>query len=329
MTTTDVATREPGGAVVPANADIPGLSGEFGRGDISIPICSISQNMSQDKGEAGMFAFPDGSSFEELEVVVLDVVATRALWTPIDDETVEGPLCRSTDRVLGMTDYPLRVVGDKAEELGVVDSEETTVLTCETCPHFKDAVTFTKPTSDGPAPLMCRNGYTLLMYEDNMEEVILFFVKGSAVSPVKKKIVSPALRRYRKNGQAMPWANAFTWKVTHKIEGKKNWYQPDIMPGEPFDNEKLDFYEDMARSLSGRAQQSDEPVEDDDLSNLRQQAGKAYEDYVKDHTAEAAFELVEQIAPDVGAIVNGNLQLGKLNESQCKALIDAAYTPAE
>ena len=97
------------------------------------------------------------------------------------------------------------------------------------------------------------------------------------------------------------------------------------MPGEPFDNKKLAFYEDMARSLSGRAQNTDEPVEVDDLENLRIQAGKAYEDYVKDHNADTAIELVGQIAPDVGAIVNGNLQLGKLHESQVQALLDAAY----
>lgn len=256
--TTDVTTRDSGGAIVPADANVPGLSGEFGRGDIQIPICSISQNMSQDKGEPGMYAFPDGSSFDELDVVVIDVVATRALWTPIDDETVEGPLCRSADRVYGATDFPLRVVGDKAEELNVTDIEGF-VLTCGTCPHFEDATTFTKPNADGPAPLMCRNGYTLLMFERTLEEVILFFVKGSAVSPVKQKIVSPALRRYRKIGQAMPWANAFTWRIQQKVDGKKNWFQPDITPNEPFGNAELDHYEEMAADLAGRASQSDEP----------------------------------------------------------------------
>ena len=93
----------------------------------------------------------------------------------------------------------------------------------------------------------------------------------------------------------------------------------------PTPAEEMDAAASQAARRPAATRQSNNS-DNNDLGKLRNQAGKAYEDYVKDHNADAAFELVGQIAPDVGAIVNGNLQLAKLNESQCKALIDAAYT---
>lgn len=262
--TTDLTTKD-SAAIVERGAALPGLSGEFGQQDIVLPVCSLAQPMSQDKGEAGRYSFPDGSSLEQLDVVVLDIVATRALWAPIDDETVDGPLCRSADRVMGLTSHAKRVTGDK----GAGDGEQ--YIVCKECPHFADATTFTKENTDP----MCRFGYTLLMYERELDTPFLFFVKGSAVKPVKQRIVSPALQRYQRGEPPRPWLTPFLWSVTHKIDGKKNWYQPDITPQEPFTDKEALGWAEMSVSLSGRAAEqsvadpvAEEPVDPEQPSMI-------------------------------------------------------------
>lgn len=255
--TQEVAQRE-STAIVPEGAGAAGLSGEFGQQDIVLPICSLSQPMSQDKGPEGHFFFADGTSLEEMDVVVLDVVATKGLWLPIDDESAgEGPLCRSADRVMGLTSNPERVLGkDAMRALDITDDGKPTYLICKDCRYHASATTFGRDEKG----LWCPNGYTLLMYERNLKQQFIYFVRGSAVKPVKQRIVSPALIRFRQSGVAAPWANPFEWKPKEVTEGKKKWWAPEIAPLEAFGEVEADFYGDMSAELSGRAAQ--QSVED-------------------------------------------------------------------
>ena len=91
--TQEVAKRDERRAVAIPTDGADGLSGEFGQGDMAMPICSLGQPMSQGKTE-GKFSFPDGRSLDDLEGVVLDIGATRAIWAPVDSG-IGSPLCRS------------------------------------------------------------------------------------------------------------------------------------------------------------------------------------------------------------------------------------------
>jgi hypothetical protein len=271
MTKTEAKTEETavvprdngaGGLTVPS-AGAAGLSGEFGQSDITLPICSLVQPMSQEKGDEGRFWFPDGRSLDGMTTVVLDIVATRALWAPIG-EGMNGPLCRSGNRKEGLTNFPGRVLeGDLPPNM---KPEEQAYIPCETCPHFADATTF----EAGDKSPRCRYGYTLLMYETEQEFPFLFFVKGMAVKPVKMRIVSPALMRYKRAGLAEPWANGFEW-TAHKVEqpGRKYWV-PDIAPLDAFDADGRAYYAALSAELSGRASaqsfEDEPPPPDDDVT---------------------------------------------------------------
>lgn len=251
MTTKDVATRPTGGPLaIPEGTT--GLSGEFGQQDMSIPICSLVQPMSQDKGEEGHFWFPDGRSLKRMEIIVLDIVATRALWRPIEENS-DGPLCRSADRKVGLTDDPDRVMGDMAADKYDEGSVE---LDCIACPHYEDFNIFERGQ-------FCRLGYTLLCHERVEDIPFLYFVKGVAVKPVKQRIVGPALQRVQRGKLATPWMVPFQWTAKLiEVPGQKYW-MPEILPLEPLEESAANYYAEMSLDMSGRASaQSIEPTEE-------------------------------------------------------------------
>lgn len=224
-----------------------GLSGTFGREDIAIPVGSLSQAQSQDKGEPGRFWFPSGESLETMETVVLDIVATRGMWDAFGEGS-KGLICRSNDRQMGWTEDASEVLGKaKAKDLGLGDGEVT--IPCDMCPHAKDATDFTSNDKDPK----CRLGYTLTMYEVEMKSVFLYFVKGTQVKPVKQRIVSPALFRLRQDGKAAPWTCAYTWTVKPVTGPSGKYFVPEIQPQPPFDDQVKDQFADMAAEYVGSA----------------------------------------------------------------------------
>ncbi len=257
MTTKQVTKQEENGrALAIPTGGVAGLSGEFNQRDIALPVCSLAQPMSQDKGPEGKFSWPDGRSVDQMTVVVLDIVATRALWSPIDWDVGE-PICRSSDRLDGLTKYANIVTAEKPKA-GDIREADPIIISCAECPHFKDATTF--PDQE----LRCMYGYTLLLVEREGDGLpFLYFVKGSAVKVIKQRIVSPALMRLRVNKPAEPWAQPSGWTIVLKQEKQRKWYVPEIMPLEPLGEEEKDLYATMSAEFSGRASQQtleDEPV---------------------------------------------------------------------
>ncbi len=242
-TTMAVAQRASAALALPTDG-VAGLTGSFGKGDITIPICSLAQLMSQNKGEAGKFYFPDGRSLDMMQTVVLDIVATRAMWAPIS-ESLEGPLCKSADRVYGIPLDAARVLEGEV----LPGYQEGDPIPCARCPHYGDAETFTEDKTR----LLCRNGYTLLMVDFETDAPFLFFVKGSAVKPVKQRIVSPALMRFKRTGKAEPWAQVYDWTAKLVEQPGKKFYTPEIMPSTELDDAAKDYYAAMSADLRGRA----------------------------------------------------------------------------
>ena len=178
MTTQEVAKRQDGAIALPDEGAL-GLSGQFDRGDISTPACSIVQPTSKsERGEAGNFWFPDGQTTERLEVVVLEIAGTRTLWAPLEEGEGNAPICRSADRTEGVTNKPSLVLGEGVAKKQQMEDGPGTYLVCDVCPHSND-----DPYASGD--WLCKPGYTLLLYEEERGP-FLFFAKGSAMKIVQR-----------------------------------------------------------------------------------------------------------------------------------------------
>lgn len=251
--TTDLTTTDRHDLVTAGDAE--GLSGAFGQEDLSLPVLSLVQPMSQDKGEAGTFSLPDGRNFADLHVVVLELAATRAMWAPMG-EGDGRPICRSGDRKTGFSEKPNIVYNDST-------MSEPMEIVCETCPHFADDQ-FSRDD------YLCKMGYTLLCYETEQMFPFVFFAKGAAVKAVKQRIVSPALMNYQQTGQATPWRFEYHWQPK-LVQSEFKYYVPDIrIEGPELDEDRQAHYASMARSYRGRASQQtveDEPVDTQEGAN--------------------------------------------------------------
>ena len=243
--TKQVAKRDNGALAIPD--DQTGLSGEFGRADIVMPVCSLAQPMSQDKGNEGRFWFPDGRSLETMETVVLNVLATRTLWGPIDSG-IGAPLCRSVDRKMGITSYASFV-----EAPGPMEESDQTYVPCSDCRFHNTATNFEK--IDG---LWCPYGYTLLMVDVELGEPFIYFIKGMQTRAVRQRIVSPILMRFQQTGKVTPWANRFTWtpRLVEEKEKKRKYWVADIQASEPISDDDQDFYRELSASLRGAAERT-------------------------------------------------------------------------
>ena len=228
-------------AAVAEYAPPQGIVGELDKSDRVIPVCSLVQPMSQDKGVEGRYSFPSGVSVESLNAVVLQIRATRALWLPIDEKP-DGPLCGSNDRVMGRTSDAGRVMGDPSL------NGEDMYLPCNECRFEQTADLFEKIDS-----LWCPKGYTLLMYEQDLELPFLYYVKGTAVKPVKRRIVSPALER-----NEPPWTRPLSWTIKLVQETGRKYYTPVIEVGDKFAEDDVNHYAMLCAELSSQAAEQEE-----------------------------------------------------------------------
>lgn len=260
MTTTDITQAQEARVPSLGLSTEPGLHGELDQDDVVLPICAITQPTSaSERGEPGMFWFNNNRSVKEMEVVVLDVMGTRTLWAPKGKSSIDGILCRSADRRDGIARYPS--VSLSAEPAKVKGAElDQQYISCNRCPHYND-------DQYADEDYLCKKGYTLLMAERETGGAFLYYVKGSAMKPVIRSIVSPAIARtQRKPAEpAAPWLNPFHWKplITENQKGK--WYVPVITSLPPFEAKDAKFYAEMAGRMSGRAA---EQMEAEDLEEV-------------------------------------------------------------
>ena len=260
MTTkTEVAKPQENGQalVVPGGGD--GLSGEMGPQDIIVPTCSLVQPMSsQDKGERGKFYFSDSMALDALNVAVLQAAFTRTMWSDINEDIkdLNGPICKSNDRLTGHTNLPEFVEG-AAVLREVLPHEDKIDMSCASC-RFKGTADY-GVVVDG---LRCRWTYTLLMVDIETRDPFLYFVHGMQMPPVLRAIITPARKRAKKTGNAQPWLNAYHWEPRF-VEEKKNW-TVDITTGDQFGEEDLAEFAAMSaelRSHAEQASQDDAPAE--------------------------------------------------------------------
>ena len=257
--TAAVAKQEGNGRelVVPDGDD--GLSGEMGSQDLIVPTCSLVQPMSsQDKGERGKFYFSEGMALDELNVAVLRIAFTRTMWSDIDEDIqgLNGPICKSVDRLVGLTNLPEFVTG-AAVLREVLPHEDKTDLNCATC-RFKETANFGVEVDN----LRCRWTYTLLMVDIETRDPFLYFVHGMQMRSVLRNIITPARKRREKTGNGQPWLNAYHWKP-RMVEEKRN-YTVDITTGDQFGEEDLAEFAAMSAELRRHAEQAsqdDEPAE--------------------------------------------------------------------
>ena len=218
-----------------------GLSGAFDQGDLKLPTCSLVQPMSQDRGAAGRFWFDqEGRSEETFTAIVLNIIGTAAMWEPISAET-RGPVCKSVDRVMGITNKPSVVLGTAMEDSGMY-------IECARCPHHADWEVMKS------GPMHCSKGFTLLMCDTEMQQPFLYYVKGTQFSPVRDRIVSPALLRRKRYGNAEPWLTPFTWSAREVVQPGKKYWVPIITMQQPLGDEARAFYADLSAHLAGKAE---------------------------------------------------------------------------
>ncbi len=242
-----------------------GLSGEMGPQDFIVPTCSLVQPMSsQDKGDRGKFYFSEGMALDELNVAVLRIAFTRTMWSDIDEDIqgLNGPICKSTDRQVGLTNLPEFVEGESVLR-EVVPHEDKAEHACGTC-RFKETANFGVEV-DG---LRCRWTYTLLMVDIETRDPFLYFVHGMQMRPVLRQIINPAIKRAKKTGKAQPWLTPYNWKPRF-VEEKRNW-TVDITTGEQFGEDDLKEFAAMSAELRSHAEQAsqDEPAEEPEQAPL-------------------------------------------------------------
>lgn len=241
MTTTkELTDTKAGNGAIAIPAESVGLTGQADQDDILTPTCSIVQPGSADeRGDAGDFYFADGTNVKELDVIVLEIAFTRALWGARGDGN-NAPLCRSVDREMGMTLKPVEVTG-KDDGSNRADGQMV-FIPCAQCRHQND-------DKFGPSVGSCKPGFTLMLYDDD-HGPFLFFVKGSAIQPVKRQIVSPALRRTQRHLSPDHWTHSWSWKTEKRENDKGKFFVPVLTDLGPV--EDPDAYRDLAISLRGR-----------------------------------------------------------------------------
>lgn len=237
-----------------------GLHGDFDQGDVALPMCAITQPTSaSDRGDPGKFWFNDGHAVDAMETVVLDIIGTRTLWAPKGKSSIDGVVCRSSDRRDGIARYPAVVLSDEPAKEKVGDLD-TKFIACNLCPHFND-------DQYGDADYLCKKGYTLLMVDTATQAAFLYYVKGTAMKGVSRRIVSPAIARKQRGDLAAPWVTPFRWTIRQVENQKGKFYVPDIVPGPSLSDKDAGYYSDLAGRMSGRAA---EQMEAEDLEEPEQ-----------------------------------------------------------
>lgn len=242
MTPTDLQKRESNVPAIPTEGEL-GMSGRATQDDMVTPTCSIVQPTSgSDRGKPGQYFFSEAGGVPDFEAVVLDVAFTRTLWPPIE-EGAGQPACRSADREMGMTNNPSQVIGEKAAKDQGMKDGETAFVPCDHCPHAKDD----KFARDA---WLCKPGFALLLH--NEHGVSIFFVKGTAINPIRRAIVSPALRRITQGKPAAPWSTMFRFGLTLREDGTEKCYVPEISAVRMLDEKEAAEYAEIASTFAGR-----------------------------------------------------------------------------
>ena len=239
--TTAVATTTNGERALALPGQPDGMSGAFDQGDFKLPTCSLVQPTSQEKGEPGRYWFDqEGQSRETFTAVVLNIIGTATMWEPIGPDT-KGPICKSTDRVMGLTNKPSVVLGKEMEDSGMY-------IECARCPHHADWEIMKSE------PLKCGKGFTLLMCDAETNEAFLYYVKSTAFGPVRDRIVSPALIRRKQYGNAEPWLTPFTFTARDASRPGKKYWVPVITMEKPLDAEQRAFYAGLSAQMASKAE---------------------------------------------------------------------------
>ena len=235
--------------------DEAGLHGDLDQDDVALPMCSITQPTSaSERGDPGKFWFNDGRSVNEMKTAVLDIIGTRTFWAPKGKSSIDGIICRSTNRRDGIARYPAIVLSPEPDkETGA--QLDSTFLACDKCPHFND-------DQYAGGDYLCKKGYTLVMADTTSGDVFLYFVKGSAMKMVIRRIVSPAIARKQRGEPAAPWLTPFTWTAKIKENQKGKFYVPEVVPGPQFSDKDAARYAELSAQFGGRAA---EQMEAEDL----------------------------------------------------------------
>lgn len=242
-----VAEREAVGLPATYNPEEPGLAGRDDESDVLTPACAIVQPGSgSERGDQGTYWWSSGYNAGAFEAVVLQINFTRTLWAP-KSTGANAPICRSPDREMGMTTEPSAVLGKEAAENQGMKDGDMAYIPCDHCSHFND-----EPWAGGD--YLCTKGSTLLLFNSERGPFV-FYVKGTAVSPVKRAIISPALLR-RKQGQPLNLCGTeWGWGLTMKENEKGKFYVPTVTPGRTLELAEIAEHETMASEMRGRVSQ--------------------------------------------------------------------------
>lgn len=263
MTTTDITTTEE--AQVPSLGlrEEAGLHGDFDTGDVALPICAITQPTSaSERGDPGKFWFNDGRSVDQMDTVVLDIIGTRTLWAPRGKGTVEGIICRSTNRREAVARYPDLVLAADPDKVKAPDLDQS-YMVCSECPHSNDE-------QYASADYLCKKGYTLVMVDLETGDAFLYFVKGAAMKGVIHRIVGPVLGRVQRGEPAAPWTTLYQWTTREKENAKGKFYVPDILRKGTVAPEDAARYAEQSARMGSRAQ---EQMEAEDLEEPEDHLG--------------------------------------------------------
>ncbi len=243
------AVAEQEAARLPAtyNPDEAGLAGRDDESDVLTPACSIVQPTSgSERGEPGTYWWSSGENAKTFEAMVLQINFTRTLWAP-KSTGANAPICRSADREMGMTTQPSEVLGTDVAKSQGMEEGEMAFIPCEHCSHFKD-----EPWGGGD--YLCTKGHTLLLF--NAEHgPFVFYVKGTAVGPVKQAVISPAILRRKQQQPLNLCGTEWTWGLTLTENDKGKFYVPTLMPGRTLDAAEATEHEAMAAEMRGRVSQ--------------------------------------------------------------------------
>ncbi len=239
--TNEVAERE---SNLPATVSPnPGMTGVPDEGDIITPTCSIVQPTSgSERGEAGTYWWSSGINAATFEAVVLHLNFTRTLWAP-KASGMSTPVCRSADRVKGWTRLPQVVASKKPDKEDATPIEDALDLDCNGCEHFED-------DSYGSGDWLCTKGQTLLLYSHEQGPFV-FYVKGTAVGPVKRAIISPALLRDKQGKLVNLCGTLWTWGLSMTENDKGKFYVPTLAISEVLGLAEIAEYETMAAEMRG------------------------------------------------------------------------------
>lgn len=242
-----VAEQDTAGLPATYSPDEAGLAGRDDESDVLTPACSIVQPTSgSERGKPGTYWWSSGENAEAFNAVVLQINFTRTLWAP-KATGANAPICRSPDRELGMTTVPSQILGEAAAKSQGMEDGDMAYIPCEHCKHFKD-----EPWGGGD--YLCTKGSTLLLFNKEHGPFV-FYVKGTAVGPVKRAIISPAILR-RKQGQPLNLCGTeWRWSLALTENDKGKFYIPVLAVGQVLDAAVAGEHEAMASEMRGRVSQ--------------------------------------------------------------------------